>query len=281
MLIDGPSNVLFHTKGFNPYFHTKQDILLELNAHLELYQIKDNIEQIFFYGAGCSELELNIIIEEGLKAFFINANVKVDHDLNACAYACYNDKPEIACILGTGSNSCFYDGREVLEVVPALGYILGDEASGNYFGKRILADFLYDKLPNPMINELKAIGLNKSIIVENVYKKSDANVYIASFMPTLVRHKDLEYSQYIIREGFQNFIDIHVKCYNNYLEYEVNFVGSLAFLFKKELTSICAENKISVGCIIQRPLDKLVKYHKSMKNRVQQELSSQNSSQLN
>lgn len=268
MLIDGPREVLCCTKGFNPYFHTKQDILLELNAQIELDLIKKDVEQIFFYGAGCSDPELNIIIEQGLKAFFINANIKVNHDLNACAYACYNDKPEIACILGTGSNSCYYNGREVLEVLPALGYILGDEASGNYFGKRILADFLYEKLPNSMVNELKAMGLNKSVIVENVYKKPDANVYIASFMPILIRHKDLEYSQSIIREGFQSFIDLHVKCYSNYMDCEVNFVGSLAFFLKEELISVCVENEISIGCIIRRPLDKLVKYHKSIKNRV-------------
>jgi N-acetylglucosamine kinase-like BadF-type ATPase len=281
MVINGAQEAVHSTKGFNPYFHSKQDILLELSDKIELDIIKEDVEEIFFYGAGCSDPELNKIIEGGLKAFFVNAVIHVDHDLNACAYACYDERPEIACILGTGSNSCYYDGKTVVEVVPALGYILGDEASGNYFGKKILADFLYGRLPDAMSRELETAGLKQSVIIENIYKKPNANVYIASFMPTLIRHKDLDYSQKIIREGFQDFIDTHVKCYPNYKECEVNFVGSLADLLQQELREVCSENGISIGCIIRRPLDKLAKYHKNLYGTAQTNLSSQNSSQLN
>lgn len=276
MVINGAQEIVHSTKGFNPYFHTKQDILLELNAKIELDLIKEDVKEIFFYGAGCSTPELNEIIESGLKAFFVNAIIHVDHDLNACAYACYDDKPEIACILGTGSNSCYYDGEKAIEVVPALGYILGDEASGNYFGKKILADFLYGRLPDPMSRELEVAGINKSVIIEHIYKKPNANVYIASFMPTLIRHKDLEYSQKIIRDGFQNFIGTHVKCYANYQKCEVNFVGSLADLLQQELREVCSENDISIGCIIRRPLDRLVKYHKGLIGATQAKPSSEN-----
>ncbi len=264
MVIKDDQEIVYNTKGFNPYFHTKQDILIELSNQLELDIIKEEVDEIFFYGAGCSSTQLNKIIEDGLQTFFINAIIHVDHDLNASAYACYNMVPEIACILGTGSNSCHYDGKVVYEKVPALGHILGDEASGSYFGKKLLADYLYGKLPNEMDRELENIGLNKTKIIENIYTKPDANVYIASFMPTIIRHKDLGYTQKIIRDGFQVFIDIHVKCFKDYAECEVNFVGSLAHLLQQELREVCAENNITIGCVIRRPLDKLVKYHKNL-----------------
>lgn len=269
MVIDGAKETAYSTKGFNPYFHSERDILIELNEQIQLGLIKEDVEEVFFYGAGCSSHELNKIIEDGLSAFFVNAEIHVDHDLNACAYACYDEKPEIACILGTGSNSCYFDGVTAQEVLPALGYILGDEGSGNYFGKRLLADFLYGRLPQEMHKEMESDGTNKPTIIENIYKKPDANVYIASFMPVLIKHKDLDYSQKIIRDGFQVFIDTHVKCYSNYLECDVNFVGSLADLLQQELRGVCTENGISVGCIIRRPLDKLVRYHKSLQGDVQ------------
>jgi N-acetylglucosamine kinase-like BadF-type ATPase len=281
MVIDGEKETVYSTKGFNPYFHSERDILLELNDQIQLDLIKEDVEEIFFYGAGCSSNELNRIIEDGLSAFFINADIHVDHDLNACAYACYDDKPEIACILGTGSNSCYFDGTTVQEVLPALGYILGDEGSGNYFGKRILTDFLYGRLPHEMHKELESKGANKSIIIENIYKKPDANVYIASFMPLLIKHKDLGYSQKIIKDGFQVFIDTHVKCYDNYLECDVNFVGSLADLLQQELREVCTKNGVSVGCIIRRPLDKLVKYHRSIQGAPQKNLSSGHQPSIN
>lgn len=264
MVIKNDEEIIFHTKGFNPYFHSKQDILVELDNQIELDRIKEDVNEVYFYGAGCSSFKLNKIIETGLKSFFVNAKIHVDHDLNACAFACYNQVPEIACILGTGSNSCYYDGKAVSEEVPALGHILGDEASGSYFGKKLLADYLYNKLPREIHKDLKNRGLDKTTIVENVYVKPDANVYIASFMPTIIRHKNLEYSQKMIRDGFQVFIDTHVKCYPNYAKCEVNFVGSLACLLEKELREVCSDNGITIGCIIRRPLDKLATYHKDL-----------------
>lgn len=281
MVITSGEEKAYSTKGFNPYFHSKQDILIELNDHLELDLIKGEVKELYFYGAGCSSSELNKIIENGLKAFFINAKITVSHDLSACAYACYKGVAEIACIIGTGSNSCFYDGNEVYEELPALGHILGDEGSGSYFGKRLLADFLYGKLPAPLHQELIGKGLNSARIIENVYRKSNANVYIASFMPALVRHKELEYSQSLIKKGFKKFIDTHVKCYSNYKQCEVNFVGSLADLLQEELIAVCEESNITVGRIIRRPLDKLVSYHKNKQGMAQKSLSTKDVNQLN
>ncbi len=265
MVVDGNHESAYSTKGFNPYFHSREDILRELVAHEELNSIKDQVKEIFFYGASCSSDSLNQIIEDGLSSFFLTADTFVGHDLDASAYACYNGKPEIACIIGTGSNSGYYDGGMVEEVVPALGHILGDEASGNYFGKRILADYLYKRLPAELHDDLHSAGHTKETIIDNVYRKPDANVYIASFMPFLIRNKSLDYCQELIKSGIQEFIDTHVKCFINYRECEVNFVGSLAELMRDELLEVCESNQITVGRIIRRPLGHLVEYHKNLK----------------
>lgn len=267
-LVDGSVETSYCTKGFNPYFHTQEDILTELNDHLELGLMKEKIATVFFYGAGCSSANLNSIIENALSHFFCNSKVFINHDLSAAAFACYGGDPIIACIIGTGSNSCYYDGSVVFEELPALSYILGDEGSGSHFGKALLSDFQYKRVPAALEKELTHMGLTNSVINENVYMKPNANVYIASFMPVLIRHKDLKYSQDLIRKNFQQFIDIHIKCYENYNEVKVNFVGSIASLLEAELREICAENEIEIGLILRRPLDRLVEFHRTKKNLV-------------
>lgn len=262
MILQNGNETVTNTKGLNPYFHSKTDVLEALTASDVLSAAKEDVKQVFFYGAGCSSPELNAVIESGLSEFFRNAQISVDHDLHASAFACYNGEPEIACILGTGSNSCFFDGENAREEVPALGHLLGDEGSGNYFGKRMLADYLYKKLPQPMHDTFVEMGLNKASVVERVYQKPGANVFIASLMPILIQNKDLPYAQELIRKGFQEFIDIHVKCFEEYTSCEVNFVGSIADLLQDELRSVCEDNRIRVGRIIRRPLQNLVKYHR-------------------
>lgn len=264
MVVNDGVKTAYNTKGFNPYFHSKEDILLELHDHLELDLLKDKVEQLFFYGAGCSSPHLNQIIEKGLAAFFTKAAIYVNHDLAASAYACYNGKPEIACILGTGSNSCYYDGNSIKEEVPALSYVLGDEGSGCYLGKQLLSDYLYKRLPDAISGDLEAQQVTKEVIFENVYRKPDANVYIASFMKTIIHHKNLSYTQRLIESAFQAFLDVHVKCFANYRDVEVNFVGSVASLLQDELHEVCEKNGIRIGRIIRRPLEHLVNYHEKL-----------------
>lgn len=261
MLINEGAQIQYKTKGFNPFFHSKDDILFELNEHTALKNIKDKVSEIYFYGAGCSSLELNAIIHAGLSAFFSNARIEVGHDLLASALSLYEGKPLIASILGTGSNSCYFDGVNIKEEVPALGYILGDEASGSYFGKRILADFLYDRLPEEIMMAMTDTGHTKKSILEGVYVKPDPNVFIASFMPVLINNKELDYSQKLIRSGIRSFLEIHVKCYQNYRTVPVSFVGSVASLLEKEIKDVCLDEGIKFGKVLRRPLESLVNYH--------------------
>ena len=149
MLVDKHGNYMdiYKTMGYNPFFHSSKFVYDDLKAHKDLMHIAPKIERVYFYGAGCETPELNVNIKDALVKLFINAAVVVDHDLKAAAYSTYQGEPCITCIIGTGSNSCHFDGEEVTQDVPALAYILGDEASGSYLGKKLIAAYLYKKLP--------------------------------------------------------------------------------------------------------------------------------------
>jgi glucosamine kinase len=260
--LNGEEKSHFTTMGLNPYFHDEQTVFNAVKGNSELFALASNIQRIFFYGAGCSDPLLNQIIEKGLQRAFPQANVKVDHDLTACAYSTFKGEPLISCIIGTGSNSCFYDGNTVSEAVPALGYILGDEGSGSFFGKRLLADFLYHKLPQQIQNHLSSEQkLDKSTIVEHVYRKPNANVYLASFMPVVNTFRQTEYIQKLLHHGFGLFLEEHVQCYTNYQSVKTSFVGSVAAIFEEELKNACLTHQVNCGEIIRKPIDGLVRYH--------------------
>ena len=263
MLVDGKNNQSFcSTMGFNPYFHSSDLIEVELNKVEKLAAIAAEIKGVYFYGAGCSSDELNAIVASGLKRVFVNAKILVDHDLLACAYATYSGRPQIACIIGTGSNSCYFDGKILSEEVPALGYILGDEGSGSFFGKQLISNFLYHRLPKEIEQDFIAeYNLSKSELIDHVYKKPNANVFIASFMPFIAKHKDNPYFKDMVREGFKRFMDVHVTCYKNYQDVEVNFVGSISQIFEQELREAAAVYNVTIGSLIKRPAEALVSYH--------------------
>jgi len=262
MLVDDGNEVLVETSGLNPNALSQIDIYSELKNHNSLLAIREQVERLFFYGAGCSGPMVNTIMERALTEFFPNAQISIDSDLMASVIACFDGKEEIACILGTGSNSCFYDGAIVREEVPSLGFILGDEGSGSYFGKQLLRDFFYKRLPQPLHDAFVAKGMDKELVMERVYRTPMPSAFVASLMRVLIEFKDLPYSQQLIREGFQSFIEIHVKCYKEYRDCEVNFVGSIAALLETELEEVCTENDVRIGRILRRPLGRLVEYHR-------------------
>jgi hypothetical protein len=266
LLDDGKGHVHeTFTIGFNPFFHTTDVVLEHLKANTDLMKYALEIEEVHFYGAGCSSENRNAVIKVALETVFTQAKCHVGHDLNASAYSTYTGEPAITCILGTGSNSCYFDGNEVTEVIPALGYILGDEGSGSYFGKQILADYIYERLPKELQKDFKGrYQLTKEEIFSKVYNQRDANVFLASFMRFLVPHKEHPYFADIINKGLRQFAKIHITCYPNYREVPVHFVGSVSYYFQDVLRDIAGEMGFTVGNINKNPVSALLEYHKNL-----------------
>jgi N-acetylglucosamine kinase-like BadF-type ATPase len=251
-----------HTMGFNPFFHQPDEILSNLRANETLSSIAGQVDAVFFYGAGCSSEERNAVVLTALQQFFTTARCHVNHDLNAAAFATYDGRSAITCIIGTGSNSCYYDGETVSEVLPALGYILGDEGSGSYFGKQLLADYLYKRLPAELNEAFVAqYHPQKEEIFHQVYNTNKANVYLASFVRFIVPHKDHAYIKEMVYKGLSHFAEIHIKCYPNYHEVPVHFVGSVAFYFTEILQKVASEKGFQLGVIDKNPGMSLLKYH--------------------
>jgi N-acetylglucosamine kinase-like BadF-type ATPase len=262
LLKENKETEAFSTMGFNPFFHSESIISNAIKDNAALAKYADEVELIFLYSAGCSSKELKLIVERGLKQVFTRANIYVDHDLVGAAFSTYSGTAGITCIMGTGSNSCFFDGDIVTEEVPALGYILGDEGSGSYFGKKLLSDYLYKKLPSE-INSLlhDELKLTKKEIFENVYMKPHANVYLASFMKIFSSFKDNAYVKNTVVAGMNHFLVNHVCCFANYKSVPVHFIGSIAFHFEDILKAEAKKLGIEVGNIIKKPIDGLVDYH--------------------
>lgn len=255
---------LYETIGLNPLFHTSDSIYNVLVKHEQLSALKDKFSSVFFYGASCSSDDRNKTVKDALLRFFDKASlIEVDHDMNAAAIATYTGKPGIACILGTGSNACFYDGKEIhQEGAPGLGYVLGDEGSGAYFGKKLLSLFLYNELPASTMAIMKEqYGLEKEIIIGNVYKKPHANIYLASFAKLMTDTPDRDFMRQLAREGFTEFFQHHVRCYKDYKQYPVHFVGSIAYFFKEDLKAVADSFGCELGIVDRNPVYRLLEHH--------------------
>jgi glucosamine kinase len=257
------NSTLMETIGFNPFFHTSEAIYEELAKNSDLNKIRSGVSKVYFYGAGCSSPERNGIVEKSLHQFFINAEIHVDHDLKAAAIATYDGRKCISCILGTGSNACVYDGIDIDYSVPrGLGYILGDEASGSYFGRRLLTAFLYKELPQATYDHmLNQYRLTKENILWAVYNEPHANVYMARFAKVLTQSTDREYIESMVYDGFKDFFRHNVICFNDYKNYPVHFVGSIAFHFKELLRRVAAEFGCELGNVDRQPIFKLLEWH--------------------
>jgi N-acetylglucosamine kinase-like BadF-type ATPase len=247
--------------GLNPFFVSSDEV-----AHMasEVFaQIgNEKISTVHFYGASCSSEARNKIIADGLKEVLPNAQIFVNHDLLAAARATCKSKAGIACILGTGSNSCAYDGLDIVDNVPALGYALGDEGSGTAFGRRLLQGWLYREMP-PEIEKAfnETYNTDKEEVLINTYNKPKPNRYLASFAKFYSDYRTHRYIQNIIMEVLQDFVDRHVVKYELAKSVEINFVGSIAFSFRDELSRCLQQRGLRLGLVIKAPIDELCKYH--------------------
>ncbi len=254
------------TMGFNPFFHSKEFVAAKLEENKLLVDNASKVDYVFFYGAGCSNPTRVIEINKALEKVFKHASIHVGHDLEGAALSVTPNKKGIACILGTGSNSTYWDGKKSIEKVPALGFTLGDEASGTYFGKILLRDFLYNRLPREIYSYLNdELALTKESIFEGVYSKPHPNVYLASFMKIFGLFQKSDYVQEILKNGFEQFCTFHIACYDNYKELPVHFIGSVSYYFKDELNSVLSEKGIHMGKVVKKPIYTLYDYLKTKK----------------
>ena len=250
------------TIGFNPYFCDSDTILKHLNESNILKGRSDAITHVYFYGSGCSSPSLNAIIKESLKTFFCHSEIEVEHDLLGAAYATFDGEPNLTGILGTGSNSCYFDGSKLQEATPSLGYILGDEGSGSYFGKTLIKKYFYHQMPKELTKEFEVFSkLTKDELVKKVYKEPNANSYLAQFSKFLSHSYSHPYIKNLLFQGFSEFIEQHIICYPQYKELKTSFIGSIAFNFQDELNQALSNHGAMLGSIYKKPIDNLLTYH--------------------
>jgi glucosamine kinase len=258
----------FKTGGLNPYFLTEKEmvkILQEQGADMIAHAAE--VTEIYFFGAGCSSPDRHEIVSNALSQLFPKAYISVDSDLLGSAFATCGHEKGLCCVLGTGSNISFFDGTDVYWGKHGLGYVLGDEGSGTWFGKALITDFLYNNMPGDIHAAFdQAYGLNKEMVINNVYRKPAANSYLAAFAKFLNGIRTTPYCQDLLRKGFQEFIDTNIKSYTQYHRYKCHFVGSIAYVFADELTAMCQANEINVGKIIRQPIYDLMQFISSREN---------------
>jgi N-acetylglucosamine kinase-like BadF-type ATPase len=251
----------FSTGGINPFFRSTEDIAEELREKL-LPETGGDVNEIYFYGAGIINQEKGNVIKNALQQLYPKAEIEVESDLLAAARATLGKENGIACILGTGSNSCLYNGKEIIEHVPPLGFILGDEGSGAVLGRKLVADFLKGIMPEDIREKFKnQFSLAYADFLERVYKKEKPNQFLAQFAPFLHENIADEYCTNLVETSFEDFIKRNICRYSRFTEQPVCFIGSVAFYFQEQLKNVMERNHLEIKGIVKEPLNGLLKFH--------------------
>ena len=251
------------TKGINPFFQSEGEISNEIATSL-LPQLKTNaLDAVYFYGAGCGFPDKIAMVHRAItKHLQIKREVEVNTDMLAVAHGLCQHEAGIACIMGTGSNSCYYDGKQIVSNVSPLGFILGDEGSGAVLGKLLVGDILKNQM-TPELKEkfLKQFGLTPADIIDHVYRKPFPNRFLASLSPFLAQNIDEPCIHALVLGSFKSFLKRNVMQYENFRNSKVHFIGSVAFYYKTILAEAAQEMNIQLGTIIKSPMEGLIKYH--------------------
>ncbi len=253
------------TQGLNPQVLSDQILEERIINNYDLYKPRKEVSQIFFYGAGCGTQPPRELLAKVLTGIFPNAAITVKEDTFAAVYATADPGSEsIVCILGTGSNCSYFDGSSIEQRIISLGYILMDDGSGNYFGRQLLRDYYFNKIPTDLAKIFEAsFDLSSETIKTNLYKKPNPNTYLAKFARFLIENKDADYSQGLIKKGLNLFVKNQVLQFENATAIPIHFIGSIAHYLKDELTQVLTENGLSIGKVLRKPIDGLVEYHRS------------------
>ncbi|MBQ8520883.1 MAG: ATPase [Bacteroides sp.] len=257
----GDTHPMIHTRGINPFHQSAEDIRRTLAEELLPRLPKEwSPSHIHFYGAGCTP-EKSVIVKEVLRTLFPQASVEVESDLLGAARALCRKEEGIACILGTGSNSCLYDGEKIIANVSPLGYILGDEGSGATLGKRLVGDCLKRQLPEDICEAfLKETGLTPAEIIDKVYRRPQANRFLASLTPFLSAHREAKEIHRLLVSCFEDFFRRNVMQYHR-TDLRVHFVGSIARHFREEVEEAATAFGLQTGKFIQSPIGELWNFH--------------------
>lgn len=253
------SREIRQTPGINPFYQGEEEIIAMLEK--EFPQLNNASDDLFFYGAGCANPAVNEVVYHALGSFFQTPVIEVQSDMMAAARSLCGREAGIACILGTGSNSCFYDGITIAGNVSPLGFVLGDEGSGGVLGKRLLADVLKNQLPGSVISRFFASGITRDEIMENIYRKPFPNRYAAQFTRFIFENREDPAIKALVIKEFDAFFTRNVLQYPRALELQVHFTGSIAWYFRDFLKESASSLGIKVGKVVQEPMEGLVDYH--------------------
>lgn len=262
-LLDGKKRKTIYTQGMSPYFldtdQIQQILAVELKSKLK------NIEpdEVYYYGTGCSNPENAKSVKKALKNTFAKAKISVDHDLMGAAKALCGQEKGVACILGTGSNSCYYNGKKIIKNSPGLGFILGDEGSGAYLGKKVVQYYLYNTFDPDLMDRFNAKYNTTNVeILDAVYKHPLPNRYLAGFVPFLIENRGHFMIENIIEDGINDFFFNHIYKYRESWTMPIHFIGSVAYGFKDVLKDMCNSYELELGRVLKNPMDGLVKFHR-------------------
>lgn len=262
-LLNGKTRKTFYTQGLSPYFLSAEQIEYIINEELKGKFKKTEPGEIFFYGTGCSNADNVKLVKKAIQKVFTGAKIEVDHDLMGAAKALCGHEKGIACILGTGSNSCYYNGKKIVKNSPGLGYVLGDEGSGAYLGRKVIQYYLYKTFDEDLTDRFNAkYNTNSDEILTAVYKKPLPNRYLAGFTEFLVENRGHYMIENIIEDSFNDFFFNHIYKYRESWTMPINFTGSVAYGFRDVLKDLCSSYELQLGTVIKKPMDGLVKFHR-------------------
>lgn len=263
VLTDGKDNKFhYNTIGYNPYFIDTEKIYQSLTKTLVSQLEASKVTKIFFYGAGCSTSGQKAIVHKALAKCFPKSVIEVDHDLLAAARALLGNDRGFAAIIGTGSNTCVYNGKKVEKNIDSLGYLLGDEGSGCYIGKKIVRDYMRGYLPPKLHQKFDdKYHLTHADIFDSMYNKPAPNRFLAGFCKFADENKKSDYIRNIVKECFNDFFTQLVSKYPGHEKLSFNCVGSVGFIFKDILTEVARSYNMKIGKLIPSPIEDLVNYH--------------------
>jgi len=263
-LLKNNKPTVFSSQGMSPYFVNAEQVENIILKEVLPFLKKNKPDEIYFYGTGCKNAENVKMFKKVFQKIFTGALVHVDHDLSGAAKALCGHEKGIACILGTGSNSCYYNGKKIVKNSPGIGFILGDEGSGAYLGKKVIQHFLYHIFDDDLRTRFDAkFVTNDAEILESVYKKPLPNRYLASFAIFLAENRGHYMIENIIEDGLNDFFYTHLISYRESSKLPVHFTGGIAYGFRDVVQQLCAGYDLKLGTILRSPMEGLIKYHRS------------------